>query len=160
MNRNEALLAKLVDWRPPEGRQSLHVQDKTPWSVTLTANRADQLGCLVWELALRKNAPAASDVAELEAWAKRVAERATGLLEALKVVEVDAARGEALLRSESPVSRGEQVMYYEVLLAGRGSALLCRYQAPRNGSGKREQVGFALTHEALAKLAFDLTDAR
>jgi hypothetical protein len=127
--------------------------------VTLTADRADQLGCLVWELELRKNVPAASDFAALQAWAARVAERATGLLELLKVVEVDAARAEALLRSESPVSRGEQVKYYEVVLAGSGNALLRRYQAPRQGTGKREQVAFALTHEALAKLAFDLTDA-
>lgn len=159
MNRNEALLAKLADWRPPEGRQSLLVPDGGPWAVTLTADRADQLGCLVWELALRKSSPAASDSPELQAWAARVAERTTGLLESLKVVEVDAARGEALLRSEAPVSHGEQVMYYEVLLAGSGSALLRRYQAPRQGSGKREQVAFALTHEALAKLAFDLSDA-
>jgi hypothetical protein len=159
MNRNEAVLAKLADWRPPEGRQSLLVQDESPWAVTLTADRADQLGCLVWELDLRKKALAGSDAAALQTWAARVAERATGLLESLKVVEVDVARGEALLRSEVPVSRGEQVLYYEVFLASRGSAGLRRYQAPRSASGKREQIAFALTHEALAKLAFDLTDA-
>jgi hypothetical protein len=160
MNRNEALLEKLADWRPPEGRQSLHVADKNSgWSVALTVERADQLGCLVWELSLRKNTPAASDAHTLEAWARRVANRATGLLEALKVVEIDPARAEALLRSESPAGQGEKVRYYEVVLAGTGAALLRRYSALRTGIGKREQVAFVLTHEALAKLAFDLTDA-
>src|SRR5947208_14824358 len=100
MNRNEALLGKLAEWRPPEGRQSLHVTDEaTGWTTTLAVDRADQLGCLVWELTLRKNSAAALS---LDSWARRVAERATGLLETLKVVEIDANRGEALLRSESP----------------------------------------------------------
>src|SRR5712692_495107 len=111
MNRNEALLGRLNDWRPPEGRQSLHVADEaTGWGVTLTADRADQLGCLIWELALRKSSPAALP---LDEWAPRVADRATGLLETMKVVEIDAGRGEALLRSESPAHHGEQAAYYE-----------------------------------------------
>jgi hypothetical protein len=157
MNRNEALLGRLNDWRPPEGRQSLLVADEaTGWSVTLTADRADQLGCLIWELVLRKSSPAALS---LEEWAPRVADRATGLLETMKVVEIDASRGEALLRSESPAHRDEQVAYYEVILGIMGRATLRRFTAPRNGSGKREQTAFALTHEAAAKLAFDLTDA-
>jgi hypothetical protein len=86
-----------------------------------------------------------------------VADRATGLLEDLKVVEVDRPRGQALLRSEAPVSRGEDLFYYEVLLTATGAANLRRYSAPNQGPGKREQVAFALTHEALAKLSRDLT---
>ena len=157
MNRNEALLGRLNDWRPPEGRQSVHVADETiGWGVTLTADRADQLGCLVWELALHKSSPAALPLQE---WAAHVAKRATGLLETMKVVEIDPGRGEALLRSDSPAYRGEQVAYYEVMLGLAGSATLRRIMAPRNGSGKREQTAFPLTHEAIAKLAFDLTDA-
>jgi hypothetical protein len=160
MNRNEALLERLSNWRPPEGRQWLHVADQaTGWGVALTVDRADQLGCMVWELALRKSAPAASDAESLGSWAHRVADRATGLLESLEVVEVDATRGEALLRSETPPGRGETIQYYEVFLAAAGSASLRRFSAPRTGPGKREQVAFALTHEALAKLAADLTDA-
>ena len=88
-----------------------------------------------------------------------MAERATGLLETLKVVEIDANRGEALLRSESPASRGEQLAYYEVMLGNGGNASLRRYSAPLTGTGKRDQQSFAVTHEAIAKLAFDLTDA-
>lgn len=158
MSRNEALLGRLSEWRPREGRQSLLVVDEaTGWATTLTVERADQLGCLVWELAMRKNAAAALPLAE---WAPRVADQSTGLLETLKVVEIDPARGEALLRSEAPVSHGEQVLYYEVMLGSTGHASLRRYAAPRTGAGKREQAAFALTHEAIAKLAVDLTDAR
>jgi len=157
MNRNEAVLGKLADWRPPEGRQSLTVTDEAGgWATTLTVDRADQLGCLVWELSSRKGAPVALP---LDAWAQRVAERVTGLLESLKVVEIDANRGEALLRSESPAARAEQVSYYEVLLGIAGHAGLRRFIGPRTGPGKRQQTAFALTHEAVAKLAFDLTDA-
>jgi len=157
MNRNEAVLGKLVDWRPPEGRQSLTITDETGgWATTLTVDRAEQLGCLVWELALRKGAPVALP---LNKWAERITKRATGLLESLKVVEIDDARGEALLRSESASPRDEQVSYYEVLLANAGQASLRRYIAPRVGPGKRVQTAYALTHEAIAKLAFDLTDA-
>ncbi|HMF11711.1 MAG TPA: hypothetical protein VKE94_05375 [Gemmataceae bacterium] len=160
MNRNEALLEKLSSWRPAEGRQSLQVAgDATGWAVALTVDRADQLGCLVWELGLRKNARATENAEELDGWARRVADRATGLLESLKVVEVDATRGEALLRSESPANGGDTLRYYEVLLNGAGSVNLRRYSAPRIGPGKREQIAFVLTHEALAKLAADLTDA-
>jgi hypothetical protein len=158
MNRNEAVLGKLADWRPPEGRQSLTIADETGgWATTLTVDRADQVGCIVWELAVRKNGPVALP---LDKWARLVADRVTGLLETLHVVEIDVARGEALLRSEAPVVRGEQVGYYEVMLNKSGSAALRRYTAPRTGPGKREQAAFALTHEAVAKLAWDLTDAR
>jgi hypothetical protein len=158
MNRNEAVLGKLADWRPPEGRQSLTISGEAGvWATTLTVDRADQVGCLVWELSLRKGAPAAFS---LNDWAKRVAERSTGLLESLKVVEIDAVRGEALLRSESPVARAEQVSYYEVLLGSAGHAALRRFVGPRIGPGKRQQTAFALTHEAIAKLAFDLSDAQ
>jgi hypothetical protein len=158
MNRNEAVLGKLAEWRPPEGRQSLTVSDQAGgWASTLTVDRADQVGCLVWELAVRKNTPVALP---LDKWARLVADRVTGLLESLKIVEIDASRGEALLRSELPATRGELVSYYEVILSNRGSAALQRLTAPRTGTGKREQIAFALTHEAVAKLAFDLTDGR
>jgi hypothetical protein len=157
MNRNEAVLGKLANWRPPEGRQSLTIPDEAgDWATTLTVDRADQVGCLVWELAVRKSTPVALP---LDKWARVVADRVTGLLESLQVVEIDDARGEALLRSEAPVARGEQVSYYEVMLRRAGSASLERYIAPRTGPGKRDQTGFALTHEAVAKLALDLTDA-
>jgi hypothetical protein len=153
----DIFLHKLAEWRPAGTRQTLHVPiEGTGWGLALTADRNDELGSLVWELALHRSGEPVVAADVLTGWAKRVAGRATGLLEPLKVIEVDAERSEALLRSNEPLRRGEQLYYYEVHLKNNTSATLCRYRA-LNGNGKREQVAFALTHEALAKLVADLT---
>jgi hypothetical protein len=124
------------------------------WSVRLTADKADTLSCLVWELSLSRTGSAPEGLT-LKGWAEGVAKRATGLLEPLKLLEVDDARGEAILRSDAPAKKGERVAYYEVRLSGTDRATVRRYQASRSESG-REQVAFALTHEVLAKLAGDI----
>jgi hypothetical protein len=127
---------------------------ETGWTVTLTADRADTLSCLVWELTLARSGTAPEGLT-LRGWAEGVAARATGLLEPLKVLEVDDARNEALLRSTAPAKKGERVAYYEVRLFGLDRAVVRRFAADRAQSG-REQVAFALTHEVLAKLAGDI----
>jgi hypothetical protein len=108
----------------------------------------------VWELILTRTGDAPEGLT-LKAWAADVADRVTGLLEPLKLVEVDDARGEALLRSEAPAQKGARVAYYEVRLFGPGRAVVRRFTASRTESG-REQTAFALTHEVLAKLAGDI----
>jgi hypothetical protein len=155
---DEILCKKLADWRPPEGRHDLTVsEDELGWAVTLTAERCDELGCLVWELHVNRSTGAPRRSLNLSSWAQNVVTRVTGLLEPLKVVEVDPVRNEALLRSNTAAKRGDKLFYYEVLLIGTTAAQFRRYQADANGNGRREQVAFALTHEALAKLAGDLT---
>ena len=122
MTLNEAILAKLADWRP-NGRQSLLIPDSgTGWTVSVTADRSDELGCLLWETTTRRSAGPREE--PLRAWADRVAQRVTGLLEPLAVIEVDATRSEAVLRSETPARRGEDVQYYELLLRGGHAARL------------------------------------
>jgi hypothetical protein len=156
MTLENTLLAKLAKWRPPDGRHTLTVPDEAAaWSVSVTADRADVLGCLVWELAVRRTADAPAGET-LRAWAGRIAARVVGLLEPLKVHEIDPERNEGVLRSAAPSHRGEYLFYYEVVLQGTGLATVRRYQAT-HGSGRREQIAFALTHEALAKFAADLT---
>jgi hypothetical protein len=71
-------------------------------------------------------------------------------------VEVDGERQQAQLRSEEPLQRADKRFYYEVVLGASGSAVLRRFQAATNHT-RREQVTFALTHEALAKLVSDVT---
>lgn len=155
MTPNETLLQKLANWRPTEGRQTLHVSyGDSGWSLFLTADRVDDLGCQAWEVLL-KRATRPSDAGTLESWAKEVADRVTGLLEPLKVVEVDVVRDQALLRSEKPTQRGNHLHYYEVLLTGKHEALVKRFQTLPT-EGRRWQVSFVLTHEALAKLVSDL----
>jgi hypothetical protein len=44
-----------------------------------------------------------------------------------------------------------------VLVSGDGGSMVRRYQTPQAGQPRRQQVPFALTHEALGKLVGDLT---
>ena len=156
MTLTESLLPKLSEWKPAgAGRHSWSAAiPEAGWIVQLSTDKADTLSCLVWELTLAR-AGTAPEGLTLRAWAEGVAKRATGLLEPLKLLEVDDARGEALLRSDSPAKKGERVAYYEVRLFGTDRAVVRRFAATRTESG-REQVAFALTHEVLAKLAGDI----
>jgi hypothetical protein len=159
MKANDSLLNNLAEWRPAgAGPHSFGHTLESGWTVAVTAESADTVGCRLTELAASRPAPAQTATGDdLRQWADRITGRVTGLLEPLKLIEVDATRAEAILRSETPANRGKSVEYYEVLLRGRQSATLKRYKAPRSDSGKRRAVPFALTHEAIAKLADDLT---
>lgn len=159
MTLNETVLRKTADWRPSGGeKQTLSIPDDgSGWTVTVTANRCDELGCLVWELGLRR-ASAATETGNdaPRVWAEGAARRVTALLEPLKVVEVDLLKQEALLRSNEPVARAGASFYYEVHLKGNTEASVRRFQAARQGGQRREQVLFPLTHEALARVVSDL----
>ena len=154
MTLNEALLEKLASWKPPPGRASLGVSaEGSPWTANVVADETNPLSCLLWELSLRRTKPnRPSTETVLKTWAERVSQRGTGLLENLHVVEVDAVRQQAQLRSEEPAQRGDEIFYYELLLTGTYEVLLRRYKAPGQGAGRREQVASPITHEALAKL--------
>jgi hypothetical protein len=151
----ERLPEKLADWRPEGGRQALEVSDpEGGWTASVTADHVEVLGARLWEVALRRDgAPAPAD---LKARAGQVAARATGLLENLRLLEVDPAQDVALLRSEAPGQWGEGRFYYEVVLRGAGATTVRRYQSAAAGQ-PRQQVPFTLTHEALGKLVRDLT---
>jgi hypothetical protein len=157
MTINETVLAKLAEaGAAREGRQALVVPDKgTGWSAALTTEKRDELSCAVWEMSLQRTAPAPADET-LQKWADRAAQRVSGLLESLRVYEVDPQRNEALLRSHHPTRRGDDSFYYEVHLRGTTQATVRRFQGTKE-KGKRLQVAFALTHEQVAKLAGDLT---
>jgi hypothetical protein len=154
MTLENTLLQKLAEWRFDNGRQTLTAADpETGWTAAVVADCGDRVGCRVWELNLTR--PETPSSADLKARAERLAGQATGLMEPLRLIEVDAQGDTALLRSASPQKRGEDLYYYEVLLRS-ASAGVRRYQSSTK-SGTREQVAFPLTHEALAKLGADLT---
>jgi len=157
MTLENTVLEKLADWRPAAGRHQLFIPDTgAGWTVTLTTDRCDELGCLLWELALQRTNTTPEQV-NLHGWAERVAARATGLLETLKVLEIDTERQEALLRSAVPTIRGERRLYYDVVLKNTTEALFRRFQGTSTVGAARTQVAFAMTHEALARLVQDLT---
>jgi hypothetical protein len=156
MTLAENLLPKLSEWRQSgDGRHSwAGAFPAAGWSVRLTADKTDTLSCLVWELTLSRTADAQPGLT-LPTWAAQVAERVTGLLEPLKLHEVDETQQEAVLRSASPARKGDDLTYYEVRLSGLTTAVVRRHAASRVVSG-RTQIAYALTHEAIAKLAGDL----
>jgi len=138
MTLANTLLEKLTEWRPASGRETLHVDHAASgWSVTLLADRSDELGCLVWELKLFRSFGAEGDVAALRGWADRLADRVTGLNQTLKVIEIDAERHEGLLRNEAPLRRAGKLFYHEVFLKGtrkRRSAAIRPHRATANAS--------------------------
>jgi hypothetical protein len=154
MSLNELLLPKLAEWRPAD-RQTLQASEEgSPWQVFITVDSGDAYSCRVWEMNARRSVQ--RDPLDLKDWAHKIASEVTGLLEPLRIVEIDELSQTALVRSEEACQRGTQLAYYEALLKASGEANMRRYQASQNGSARREQVPFTLTHEVLAKLAEDL----
>jgi hypothetical protein len=123
------------------------------WKINLVAEKSDSLSCALKELTLEKASPIGED---LDAWATRVAANATGLMEPLRLIEVDRPLGKALLRSDAPTVKDGKALYYELVLerTARTRATLHRY-AGQNGE-KREAVAFVLTHDAVVKLVNDI----
>ena len=158
MTLAETLLPKLADWRPAgEGRHAAAIAlPDQGWTVHLTAERVDSLGARLAHVELTRTTPVAEDAARLEAHARAAAGRVTGLLEPLRVVEVDAPRHTVLLRSDGPKTKGDSVAYYEVRYLGRNRLTLERLEATKGTPASRSAVPFALTHEGLAKVVDDL----
>src|SRR5262245_13695315 len=156
MTLAENLLPKLSEWSPAgSGRHSWAAAFPAQgWTARLTADKADTLSCLAWEFTLARTCEPPTGLT-LKSWAAAIADRATGLMEPLKGYEVDEARNEAVLRSEAPAKRGEALAYYELRLNGLSGAIVRRFTGTKTESG-RNQVAFAITYEALAKLAGDI----
>jgi hypothetical protein len=129
--------------------------DAGGWSVTLAADKNDSLSCALRELTLEKSAAIPE---ELQAWAACIAERVSGLLEPLTLIEVDQPLGKALLRSRAPTVRDGKSCYYELFLERTSitAANLRRYAGDRQLGEKREAVPFVLTHDAIVKLVTDI----
>jgi hypothetical protein len=154
MTLENTLLQKLAEWRFDNGRQTLTVADpETGWTAAVVADCGESVGCQLWEMNLTR--PATAPSVDLKTRAERLAGRATGLMEPLRLIEVDVQGDTALLRSAAPQKRGDDLFYYEVLLRS-ASAGVRRYQSSTKGDARR-QIAFPLTHEALAKLGADLT---
>lgn len=158
MTRDEKILESLAAWQPQgDGPHSHSIAMDSPGAaIGLTADRADALSCQLRELTATTGPSRPFTPAELTQRAMNTAGRVTGLLEPLKVYEVDANAGQALLRSATPTERAGRLHYYELILTGMNAANLKRYSSGKTQSA-REGVPFVLTHETIAKLADDLT---
>ena len=158
MTRDEKILEALSTWRPQgDGPHIRSISLDAPGAaVGLTADRADALSCQLRELSATSGPTRPCTPAELTQRAVTLDSRVTGLLEPLKVYEVDALSGQALLRSATPTDRNGRVHFYELILTGLHLASLKRYSSGKP-KANRDGVPFVLTHETIAKLADDLT---
>ncbi len=114
-----------------------------------------QMDKLSVELTMLRVSPEQAPKENLRDRATLLANRVTGLMEKLAAIEIDEARGEALLRSDTPAAQESSRIYYELLLQRTGVTTLNRYQGSMVKTGRKE-TGFTLTREALAKLIRDL----
>jgi hypothetical protein len=150
---DEILQQKLAEWRPDTANPTLSVTDPAGgWSVTLDAEAVESIGSRLRRVSVR---PVGATVdAPLRQQADRLAREVTGLLEPLRVVEVDDGHAVAQLRSQAPAQRDGANRYYEVTRHADGTTHLGRYES-RPAEGKREAIPFNLTHEALGKVVRD-----
>ena len=149
----QELLEKLTDWKPTQPGTNVLRMDLDPAGATvaISAQKQDSLSCLVGEMTV--SSPAGTGVPLAER-ASAMAGRLTGLMENIRVIEVDADAEVAVLRSSAPAVRGDAKHYYEVKVTPT-DANLKRYRTEA-GTNTRESIGYALTHEVLAKVADDL----
>ena len=85
-----ALRMRACDGGKQVGRESGNAA--LAWQVA--ADKSDSLSCALNELMLERNKPIKEDV---RAWAARIADAATGLLEPLRLLEADQSLGKAVL---------------------------------------------------------------
>jgi hypothetical protein len=145
----ENLRQKLADWRFDRERQTLTVGSPDGWAVDVAAECSDEIGCRLWEVTVRRTDE--KSLGELKARAEKAAARVQGLLEPLTLVELDATRQTAQLRSAHPARQGDELHYYEAAMQANGQAAFRRFKASHL-TGRREQIPFNLTHEAVASL--------
>lgn len=114
-----------------------------------------QLDRLSIEISMLRVTPEQVSKVGLRDRAMILAQKITGLMEKLSAIEIDEARGEALLRSDLPIAQDEKRLYYELLLQQNGTTTLHRYEGSTLKTGRKE-VPFVLTREALAKMIQDV----
>lgn len=154
MTLESTVLKSLAEWRTDSASGTI-TDETAGWCVELKVDRVDVVGVRLNEAVLR---PATVSEGNLRDRAERIAAGVTGLVERLRLVELDEVKQTAMLRSDQPVRRENELFYYELLVDATGVMTLRRYQTSL-APGKRHQVPFALTHESLARVAQELASA-
>jgi hypothetical protein len=150
---SENLTQKLSEMTSVDGATSFELPG---WTLTLDTERSDSLGCKLNTLRLYATGgdqPLSQE--KLAQWSKNLASCVTGLLEPLRVLEIDATQGIAQLRSDKPSASGDIVLYYEVILTANRTCDLNRFRGYVAENKVREKIPFTLTHEVIAKFAQD-----
>jgi hypothetical protein len=125
------------------------------WKVVFQPETRGAVGCSLLDVTLDR--ASGQPVGDTRAWAERVCRKVTGLLEPLKVVEIDAGKQVALLRSAEPTPNETGLDYHEIELHSTAHAVVRRYRGFHEVGKKREQIPFTVTFEALAQLVQGIT---
>ncbi len=119
----------------------------------------DSMSCSVREIRLDVPSIDSQDFDTLKAWAERLSDRITYLMENIGPLEFDPDGKKVLIRSTPPDKSDDETRFYEVLLQTNpsGSFSLRRFKSS-NGQPGRQPVDIQVTHEVLSKLVSDLVD--
>lgn len=128
-----------------------------PHRLTLFLRLASAIGVEVeaLEFSIATPEPADRSTESLRAWADRVANRVTYLMEPLVLLELDDEGGVAELRSQTPTARDGRRAFYEVRLNRQGTLRLRRLAFDEEDR-RRQETPFQLSREVLERLADDL----
>lgn len=157
MKTADTLIHQLADGeilKTNQGRLEF-VAGASRWTLSCDSESLDSVGGRFRKVRLDRSLGAPSQ--SLDARAAITANRLTGMLESIKLVEVDQQGRIAQLRSSVPAIRGTARHYYELQIQDANAITLERFQFD-SAAGKREAIPFTLTYDALAKLVDDLTN--
>jgi len=146
-------LADGAELKANNGSLSFAAGDST-WAVTAHADALEGVAGRFRELRLERTAGHATR--PLAERARCVADRVSGLLEPIVLVEVDDPRQIAQLRSNAPAVTGAVREYYDIAMTGETDVSFTRVRFDAD-TQNREPVPFTLTYEVLGKLLQDLT---
>jgi hypothetical protein len=154
MTLANTLQKKLAEHHTPD-QPAPHVIQHQGWNVSLRPEAIDTLGCRLWDITFQRETPQAA--CDPRAWAERISRKVTGLLEPLRLVEVDAGKKVALLRSAEPTPGNPGLDYHEIELHGTNRAIVRRFRGFPEVGRKREHIPFTVTYDAVAKVVDGIT---
>ena len=108
----------------------------------------DRLGCLVERVEMKQSGPLRLDP-------DRITQEVTCLGEALRVIERDEKNKKFILRSDVPLSEGDLISFYEMVLDLAEGLSLVRFAYDRK-LGERVPAPASLTRDTLERLLTNL----
>jgi hypothetical protein len=127
-------------------------------AVEVDFTEVDSLSCAFRELRISADELKAAPLDALKAWADRLCERVTYLLEHMGPLEIDAEAQSILVRSTPPTKDASRTSFYEMLVKAPGVVSLRRY-VRESATPDRQPVDIHVTNEVFLKLVCDIVEA-
>lgn len=143
----------------PNGKDGGHVikEQMDGIDLQIEIEDFDKFSYMVKAIAMtRQQAPPSAPLKDvLLRQSGEIEKRITYLLEGFRLVEIDEVNGSAQVRSLTPYKKGDERLYYEVLLRSGNNLTFTRYRK-QHQTGEREIVPSHLTLEIFERLVDDL----